>query len=149
MPDCRVCSAAKEASEFYPRQLRKDGAVGECKECTKSRVRMRARLDDKVREYERARYQRPERKAVVQQRAARWNEQNPEGYAAHTAVSNAVRDGRLKKEPCLFCGQGKVHAHHRDYARPLDVIWLCPKCHHRLHKVFPETEGANKRAEAR
>jgi hypothetical protein len=24
------------------------------------------------------------------------------------------------------------------------VIWLCPKCHHRLHAMFPEIEGANK-----
>jgi ribosomal protein S27AE len=59
-------------------------------------------------------------------------------------VGNAVRNGRLTKEPCLFCGEEKVHAHHRDYSKPLDVIWLCPKCHNRLHAAFPETEGERK-----
>jgi hypothetical protein len=25
--------------------------------------------------------------------------------------------------------------------KPLAVIWLCAKCHHRLHANFPETDG--------
>ena len=141
MPTCRICSAVKEATDFYPRQLRKDGAVGECKDCTKARVRTRTRLDDRVREYDRARAKIPERKAKAAALVKRWNERKPDGYMAHYTVRNAIRDGRLTKEPCLFCGEAKVHAHHRDYSRPLDVVWLCPKCHHRLHKTFPETEA--------
>lgn len=141
MPTCRICSAVKEAGDFYPRQLRKDGVVGECKECTKARVRLRARLDETVREYDRARASNPNRRALAARIARRWREQKPEGYKAHYLVSNAVRDGRLKKEPCLFCGQENVHAHHRDYTKPLEVVWLCPRCHNRLHKTFPETEA--------
>ncbi|TIX28948.1 MAG: hypothetical protein E5V35_00095 [Mesorhizobium sp.] len=73
-----------------------------------------------------------------------WREENPVAYRAQTAVSNAVRDGRLFKQPCEFCGDDEVHAHHRDYTKPLEVVWLCPKCHHRLHALFPELEGKKK-----
>ena len=141
---CRACGVIKFPADFYEKQVRKDGLVGECKECTKARVRLRARTDPKVREYDRLRAKMPERKAHSREIALQWRSRNEAGYKAHTAVSNAIRDGRLHKEACLFCEGQEVHAHHRDYSRPFDVIWLCPKCHHRLHANFPETEGANK-----
>lgn len=141
---CRVCGEAKKSSDYYSYQVRKCGTVGECKECTKARVRARAMTDPKVQEYERKRSRTPERRAHIAKTARKWNEKNPEAYKAHYLVTNAVRDGRLRKLPCLFCGAEKVHAHHRDYSKPLDVIWLCPKCHHRLHAAFPETQGHEK-----
>lgn len=56
--------------------------------------------------------------------------ENEEKYKARTAVSNALRDGRLIKQPCEHCGATeKVQAHHNDYSKPLDVEWLCFKCH--------------------
>ena len=141
---CRVCDAGKFPDDFYKNHIRKGGSVGECKDCTKARVKARARTNPKVQEYDRARAKTPERRAKSREITARWRVENDAGYKAHTAVSNALRDGRLLKEACLFCSADEVHAHHRDYAKPLDVIWLCPKCHHRLHANFPETEGANK-----
>jgi hypothetical protein len=141
---CRVCGQRHPISNFYERQVRKCRTVGECKSCTKQRVRNRAMTDPKVQEYERQRSKRPHRRAHIAKTAREWNKKNPEAYRAHYLVTNAVRDGRLKKLPCLFCGDEKVHGHHRDYSKPLDVIWLCPKCHHRLHAAFPETQGHSK-----
>lgn len=144
MPVCRVCENEKAKSEFYTNHLNKDEAGGECKECTKSRVRHRARTNPAVQEYDRMRAKTPERRQRARAITQRWRDENPDAYKAQTAVGNAVRDGRIKKEPCMFCGSSHVHAHHRDYSKPLDVLWLCPKCHHRLHAAFPEAEGANK-----
>lgn len=141
---CRVCGDAKPRLEYYKRHVRMSGDVGECKECTRRRVRRRAMTDPKVQEYDRERSRTPKRREHVARTAKRWKDQNKDGYKAHYLVSNAIRDGRLKKSLCLFCSAEYVHAHHRDYARPLEVIWLCPKCHHRLHSNFPETEGLNK-----
>lgn len=58
-----------------------------------------------------------------------WAKRNPEKRAAQIAVGNAVRDGKLVKQPCEICGEKRVHGHHDDYAKPLEVIWLCPQHH--------------------
>lgn len=56
-------------------------------------------------------------------------EKYPEKIKARTAVKNALASGKLTRLPCRFCGEPKVHAHHNDYSKPLDVEWACPKCH--------------------
>src|SRR3990167_918732 len=43
------------------------------------------------------------------------------------------RTGRLKPTPCERCGDPNVETHHPDYARPLEVTWLCRCCHLALH----------------
>ena len=55
---------------------------------------------------------------------------------AHAAVAKAVADGRLwRPSKCSKCRKkGKIHGHHRDYTKPLDVVWLCPRCHGAEHK---------------
>ena len=79
-------------------------------------------------------YQRrnPERIAAHK---AEWEARNPEKRKAHHAVNNAVRDGRLVKLPCEKCGSTKrVHGHHDDYSKPLEVRWLCPLHHGELRR---------------
>lgn len=141
---CRVCLKEKPAGSFYGGQVRMCGLVGECKSCTKDRVKRRSRANPKVQEYDRVRAKTKKRRDLAREITKRWRSNNPLGYKAHTAVSNAVRDGKLFKKPCEICGDNKVHAHHKDYSKPLDIVWLCPKCHHRLHSIFPEIEGVNK-----
>lgn len=50
-------------------------------------------------------------------------------------VLSAVRRGRLvKRDTCEHCPSSKrIVAHHFDYDYPLKVIWLCNRCHLRLH----------------
>ena len=104
-------------------------------------MKLRRRSDPSVQAYDLARAKSPDRRAHVARVSKQWRLDNPVAYAAQTKVGNALRDGKLTRSSCLFCGETKhVHAHHRDYSRPLDVIWLCAKCHQRLHAAFPETE---------
>ena len=130
---CRTCEEMKPISGFYVSNRTR------CKDCVKARVKHRARTNPAVQEYDRRRAKTPERRAKAREVTRRWRAENPLRNKAHTAVAHALRNGTLAKEPCLFCGEAEVHAHHRDYERPLDVTWLCPKCHHRLHAAFPET----------
>lgn len=138
---CRTCERDFAPEGFYVSNKT------QCKECVKERVRERRRTNPAVQAYDRERAKLPHRRDNARRIMQKWRKENPDGFRAHTAVSNALRDGNLKKEPCVFCGRNDVHAHHRDYSKPLDVVWLCPKCHHRLHAYFPETEGVNKRIE--
>lgn len=51
---------------------------------------------------------------------------------AHKMVSMAVKHGDLVcPKHCEQCGKqdGLIDAHHTDYSKPLDVIWLCRACH--------------------
>lgn len=64
---------------------------------------------------------------------------------AHDMVEKAVLRGRLKRpQACETCrgpgepfadGRAPIQAHHDDYNKPLDVRWLCQRCHHAWHKV--------------
>jgi ribosomal protein S27AE len=40
--------------------------------------------------------------------------------------------------PCIRCGNEKSLAHHEDYDKPLDVMWLCQPCHKQRHKELKE-----------
>lgn len=68
---------------------------------------------------------------------------------AHTSVRRAIESGVLyRPEECETCGckpgratdgRARIHAHHNDHSRPLEVVWLCPKCH---RKITPLAQGS-------
>ena len=64
-----------------------------------------------------------------------------EKYLARKAVEYRVKTGDLVKQPCARCGGDNVQAHHEDYSKPLDVIWLCPKDHKARHREMKEAAG--------
>lgn len=64
----------------------------------------------------------------------RWNKAYPEKRAAHKKVESAIRAGKLKRQPCVRCGNPKSQAHHDDYGKPLEVMWLC-RAHHRERHI--------------
>lgn len=76
----------------------------------------------------------------------------PEKVAAHRAFHAALKSGRIvRPDQCERCGVAcKPHGHHDDYSKPLDVRWLCHKCHNAYHNMiqgkaysFPEVTNAN------
>lgn len=72
-----------------------------------------------------------------------WRVQNPEKNRAHKAVGYALVCGKLERQPCGRCGTNRrVHAHHDDYSRPLDVMWLCPTHHRERHRELA-AQGAS------
>ena len=57
--------------------------------------------------------------------------------AARDYLNRLIRQGIVKRLSCEICGSDKnVEAHHDDYERPLEVLWLC-RTHHdeRHHKT--------------
>ena len=110
----------------------------------KARVReYRAEHIERAREYDRNRPNAEQRAAYNRANAwkyptdaKKWQGRNPEKRAAHILVGNAVRDGKvLKPASCECCGQtGRIHGHHDDYSKPLEVIWLCQPCHGQRHR---------------
>ena len=139
---CQKCETEKDSSHFYPLQK------SECKGCTKARVRRNYRKNTThFKEYEKKRSTLPHRVkarldyANKEQGRLRGNEakkeyirRNPEKRKAQVISGNAIRSGKLIRQPCVFCGETKVQGHHEDYSKPLDVLWLCTKHHAAVHR---------------
>jgi hypothetical protein len=49
---------------------------------------------------------------------------------------NATRILRTEPHSCVECGAPRAHAHHPDYSKPLNVVWLCRTCHSVAHRTF-------------
>jgi hypothetical protein len=134
MKFCRVCLACKPLDDFYTCKTNSDGRQGSCKVCFKAKAR---RWKEQNRERSRllSRLSYIRRKPVESERKKAWINNNPEKRRAHHAVNNAVRDGRLiKPDECSRCGtRTSIQGHHRDYSKPLDVVWVCSLCHRRIH----------------
>lgn len=67
----------------------------------------------------------------------KYREENPEKYKAGILFREAVKYGRIKKEPCVICGDETAQGHHKDYSKPLDVVWLCSEHHGAVHRKDP------------
>lgn len=71
--------------------------------------------------------------------------------AARNMARLAIQQGVLVRQPCESCGATeKIHAHHSDYTRPLDVNWLCAACHVTHHRnldlLLPDERALRRRA---
>ena len=128
---CKRCGLTKPLEEFYTSEKNRDGRRSKCKMCVKAQVRANYRANKKYyQEYDRRRNSTPERKQASN---VRHREIKPEKRLAYRKVLRAIASGELVRQPCEICGAEKVQAHHEDYSRPLDVIWLCSLHHHWIH----------------
>jgi hypothetical protein len=111
----------------------KDGHVNKCKKCNKKDViDNRNKKIDYYKNYDLQRNETQKRRDDQLKYTQEYRKRNPEAYKSHIIVNNAIRSGKLIKLPCCVCGSISSQAHHEDYSKPLDVIWVCAKHHHQL-----------------
>lgn len=138
MKTCFKCTKKKELSEFYKHPQMKDGHSNKCKDCSKEDTSSHRKINiEKIREYDRKRARLPHRIKLNTENTRIFRKQFPLAYKAHSAVNNAVRDGRLiKPEICSACNKEgrQIEGHHDDHSKPLEVTWLCSACHKQLHR---------------
>ena len=48
-------------------------------------------------------------------------------------TKDLLKKGIIQKQQCVVCGKHDVIAHHEDYSRPNDVIWICEEHHIKYH----------------
>lgn len=110
---CWDCKEIKEKEAFSLHPTR--GRHSECKECHSR--------------YSKEYYQKNKQK--YKDRAKKYSKNKTR---AVSAVTYAIKTGKLIRQPCEECGAEKTDAHHDDYAKPLEVRWLC-RSHHIQHHV--------------
>lgn len=131
---CKDCRHTLPVSEFYSTWC-------VCKACEKARKRrvrdanrgvlnQQLSKDNSSREWAR---RNPDK---VRDAYRRYAARYPERRRAYARVRHALDAGRLQKpNRCESCGaEALLSGHHEDYSRPLDVRWLCRRCHHRADK---------------
>jgi hypothetical protein len=137
MKVCFKCGVTRPREDFYKNPRMADGRMGKCKQCTKDDVHAnRIKNLERIREYDRNRAKNPKRQAHIKA----WRQADVRRTRCHNAVARAVRSGRLTPTPCVQCGCEKTVAHHPDYNKPLDVVWLCQPCHIAIHQQ-EKTDG--------
>lgn len=93
-----------------------------------------------------------EQRKKNREKAKKWREKNseirkqkkkeyaikfPERVQAHRIMYNAIRNKKIERpNNCSKCmKECKPEAHHIDYTKPLDVVWLCRMCHAQEHRL--------------
>lgn len=65
----------------------------------------------------------------------RYKATHREQLSARSKIKYAIKTGKIRKpKKCFSCGRKeRVTAHHEDYSKPFDIVWLCYLCHSNLH----------------
>jgi hypothetical protein len=124
MAKCSSCKQEKDSSFFHRDIRKKSNCSSYCKQCKK--------IKDAT--YERNFVY----SQMLKNRKDDWRKKYPERKNAQAKVSRAIKKGTLIKQLCFMCGD-KAEAHHPDYSRPLDVVWLCPSHHRQAHLILGES----------
>ncbi len=91
-----------------------------------------AKNRDKFREYDREWYKKNRERAIKNQADYNKRPEQKIKVSARKKLQKAVYRGKIKRLKC-HCGK-ESDAHHTDYSKPLEVIWLCRQHHTELHK---------------
>ena len=150
MKKCFKCGEEKELSEFYKHPQMGDGHVGKCKDCNKVDVQKNYRENIvHFKQYDRGRAMLPHRvksreeyqatpagKASIRKTRIKWKKNHPRQRSATDAYYNAMKRGDITRpSSCSICSKlCTPQAHHCDYNKPLEVIFMCTTCHAKWHK---------------
>jgi len=134
---CRICGEEKVIEDFYKHPQMAGGRDTKCKKC-QIRISKETKFNnlEYYREWKK-RYNKVynvSEKHINQVRAHRLK--NPDQWFAVSQLNYAVECGKIiKKDACENCGikAKRLHGHHDDYSKPLEVKWLCSLCHQNWH----------------
>lgn len=79
------------------------------------------------------------------ERAKKSNANHKDERRAQHIVNSSIERGKLKRKPCEKCGAERADAHHDDYNKPLEVRWLCRKCHAEWHSKNEPIRATNEK----
>lgn len=123
---CRTCCRG-----FVPKAWQLAKSDFECPLCKRARQNKRNAKRD-LAAYCKARYQQPHVKARIKAYHATKRQSDPMYVLkrrARALVARAIKRGDVVRGVCERCASVKVDAHHEDYTKPLEVRWLCRRCH--------------------
>jgi hypothetical protein len=136
---CTKCHTPHPAMAefFYADKRHRDGLQSWCRVCQLAANACWAVAHPEVGQAATARWA-AAHPGAARVRTARWQATYPKARKAHNAANNAIRAGRLTRpDACERCGRPsrRLDKHHADYSRPLEVEFLCRRCHKKVHAI--------------
>lgn len=120
---CCMCRIEKPLEEFHRDKNRRLGRDYGCKVCRKFKYNTVRYPALKKNESYKAKHRLNVRKHI---------DKYPDRQKARLEASRYKQ--RLLKDACEKCGSNtKLHMHHLDYSKPLEVVTLCVPCHELMH----------------
>jgi hypothetical protein len=135
---CSKCKKDKSIDMFFKRRDRAIGFGSACKECIYEIYKNNDAYRKYARKYGRDYFK--TKKGKKNSIRARIKRKLRGQSKAHDRVKYALKTGRLIKMPCERCGDKTSEAHHDDYSKPLNVIWLCSLHHKQRHKFLRQQQ---------
>lgn len=144
---CNRCCRALPIASFSKDRSRIDGRTYACRECENARHQAyhggerRPREPRQSRQPGMVRFKKPVLISPTQS-TKKWRAANNEKVRAQRKVRRLILRNEMERQPCERCGGPKAQAHHDDYSRPLEVMWLCPRHHRERHRELRQQEAA-------
>jgi len=135
MKVCSRCKIEKDIERFCDRKTSRDGKNGECRDCVRDYNKVYRHKNKTLVKARIIKYRANNRDKVVDYKK-KYRASNPEKEKALKAVYRATKKGVITRpDKCEMCNKltKYIDAHHGDYNKPLDVVWLCKKCHKEVH----------------
>ena len=149
MKTCTKCGTEKHEYEF--RFRKRPARRNQCRECEREkrlkynstpevkillrRSRTKYRNTENGANKLRERNIRYRQSGMMKKAIEKYRKNNPEKIIANARVRTAIKCRHLvRPKSCSVCKTScKPEAHHFDYSKPLEVVWVCKACHTEFH----------------
>ncbi len=135
---CGSCLIEKEDKCFYKDASRSNGLSCHCKDCIREQQRKSREADpEAARRKNRLRYHRvkltPQYRIRITRKQKLRRAVHPDKYKARRKVMHEIEMGRMVRGVCACGSTENIQAHHEDYSKPMEVVWMCAVCHRKHH----------------
>lgn len=129
---CSKCKRIKSLKDFFKDRAMQSGLKSACKVCCNTYRKQNSKEKRKTNLIAQLARTNKNRSKVNKATRIRYHN-NREINLIRSKVGHAVRTGLIDRQPCCMCGDLKTEAHHYDYSKPFELVWLCRVHHSRLH----------------
>ncbi len=152
MKTCSKCKKELNLDNFVRDKQKLSGYYSQCKACKREYLsRNKGHISKQRSVYwdnnkgvlsKKAKVYRQENKGKLSEYSAEYRANNPHKLKAYQLLRDSFRYGNNTKPlNCTKCGNNsKLEAHHEDYTKPLDVLWLCRSCHKKHHVCLSQNK---------
>ena len=129
---CTGCNELKPRSDFYQKGSR---LFARCKTCwlKQSSDYYYSKPEHLETERVKRRYIKRRETGLVALASKKYRDKHPAECKSRYVLKNAIRSGKILRQPCEICSKTPGEAHHWNYKLPLSVIWLCRSHHLFIH----------------